>query len=151
MENVELLKDWCQKFFAAPVRTVCCFLLFYDSMHLSELRFASLLFQTHWKKRKKNCTNPSDSQQLWFYSLSSLALSSSHQKKVRTYRNNAVKWGKKKEKDFQTFWAQLSVLGGICGFLPSLSQRDWAVLAVGVLPQLLLLNSTFLWSLDSLL
>ncbi len=29
------------------------------------------------------------------------------------------------------------MLGGICGFLPSLSQRDWAVLAVGVLPQLL--------------
>lgn len=69
------------KVFAAPVRTVCCFLLFCNSMRLSELRFASLLFQTHWKKRKKNCTNPSDSQQLWFYSRSSLALSSTHQKK----------------------------------------------------------------------
>lgn len=44
---------------------------------------------------------------------------------------------KKKKKKFQTFWAQLSVLGVICGFLPSLSQWDWAVLAVGLLPQLL--------------
>lgn len=81
MENVELLKDWCQKFFLLHLLELSA-VFFCSAIHASvRTPICFTAFSNTGNKKKNNCTNPSDSQQLWFYSRSSLALSSTHQKK----------------------------------------------------------------------
>lgn len=136
MENVELMKDRCQNFLLHLFELSAVF-LFCGS---SRVR-APICFVAFFRQKKEN---PALIHQTLSNSVLLLFFISANCPRLFGIKNNSLnlpkqcsKVGTYKKKLFQTFSAQLRVPGGTCGFLPSLSQWDWAVLAVGMLSQLL--------------